>query len=192
MDEKSLDLNGEEETPSGSGQPEEEDSSAESTEKVEEDKVVLSKEEHAKLLEERDNYKKGLLSYKEKAKALPKEPAKAEDVLTKKDFQKINEKKAIEAFLKDNPEVNSKWSDFVPYYREFRGRDTVEDIVKDLDDAKTLYQKHFPVKENDGDTKANLASEKSITSGSSEPTKPQKESNKFLDQRGKSIQEWYK
>jgi hypothetical protein len=194
MNEKTLDLKGEEETPTNDGQSVDtsDDTSEETTADNSEEKVELSKEEYEKLLEDKENYKKGLMSYKEKVKEQPKEQPK-DDVLTKTDFHKINEKKAIDAFLKDNPEVDGKWSDFISFYRDSRGRNTVEDIVNDLDDAKTLFLKHNPVKEEtDNQTKANLTSEKGLESSSSDDKKPQKTSNKFLDARGKPITEWYK
>jgi hypothetical protein len=190
MDKKTLDLKGAEETPTGDGQPADtsEEISEETTEGASEEKVELSKEEYEKLLEDKENYKKGLMTYKEKVKGQPKE-----DVLTKTDFHKINEKKAIDAFIKDNPEVDSKWSDFISFYRDSSGRNTVEDIVNDLDDAKTLFLKHNPAKEEeDNQTKAELTSEKSLESSSSNDNKPQKGSNKFLEAKGKPIQEWYK
>ncbi len=199
MDEKTLDLNKEEQTSTESGQsenkvePETKPESIVEGNKPEvnsEGKIVLSKEEHAKLLEERDNYKKGLLSYKEKAKDVPKD-----DVLTKTDFQKINEKKAIEAFVKENPDVEEKWTDFVSYYRDGRGRNDVDSIIKDLDDAKTLFLKYNPVKEKD-DSKESISELSSDNSLSSTPSdkggKPEKSGNKFLEAKGKPIQDWYK
>lgn len=193
MNKKTLDLKGEEETPTDDGQSANtsDDISDDSIEDNSEEKVELSKEEYDKLLADKENYKKGLLSYKEKAKEQPKEEPK--DVFTKTDFHKINEDKAINAFLKDNPEVDGKWSDFISFYNDKSGRDSVEDIINDLDDAKTLFLKHNPIKkEDDNQTKAKLTSEKSLESSSSDDVKPQKTGNKFLDARGEKITEWYK
>jgi hypothetical protein len=190
MNKKTLDLKGEEETPTDDGQSVDtsDDTSDDSQTDNSEEKVELSKEEYNKLLEDKENYKKGLMTYKEKAKEQSKP-----DVLTKTDFHKINEKKAIDAFIKDNPEVDGKWSDFISFYSDKRGRDSVDDIVNDLDDAKTLFLKHNPIKEeDDNQTKANLTSEKGLEASSSNDTKPQKTGNKFLESRGKPITEWYK
>lgn len=161
---------------------------------TESDKVVLSKEEHAKLLEERDNYKKGMLSYKEKIKDVPKEDAfKKDDVLTKSDFHKMNEKKAIQQFLKENPELDTKWTNFVSFYRDTKGRNDVESILQDLDDAKTLFQKYNPVKEKD-DTKgivSNLSSDNSLNSTPSDKGgKPEEKGG--LIKKHTPIQDWYK
>ncbi len=171
MDVKKLDLNQGDETPSGAGQPEQK--TEEPTEEVEIDDVdiqpdseegedvVLSKEKFQKLVEAKENYKKGLLTYKEKLKAKPKET----DYLPKQDFYKANEKTAIDKFVKENPDVENNWSEFVKHYSGKRGKDSVESIIQDLDDAKTLFSKYNPPKSpEDNDAKANLAKETSLPS----------------------------
>jgi hypothetical protein len=165
-EEKTLDLKtGEgEETPADIGQSEDETD----LDSDEDEKVTLTKEEYDKLLKDKENYKKGLLAYKEKSKEQTP-PAKESDALTKAEFQKINEKKAIKSFLESNPDANSQWDKLISFYRDSRGRSTVEDIVSDLDDAYTLFQKHNPAPEDkdpDKEQRATLSAEKSLSSTS--------------------------
>ncbi len=191
MGEKEKDLNLGEGTPDGTGQPEEKKPLEVKTPEDggEDDKVILTKEEHQKILEERDNYKAGLLSYKEKEKGKKEESKTNPDILTKKDFQKINEKKAVKTFVDENPELESKWADFVKFYRNINGKDSVEDIIKDLDDARTLFLKHNPVKEDDKKAKAELSSEKAI-SDVPNPGGEKKESKSILT-GSTPVSEWY-
>jgi hypothetical protein len=129
--------------PSGNGQPEktvveseddvEEDlvdtdeqdqkSETESETTETDDKITISKAEFAKLQEERDNYKKGLLLAKNKGRKLPeigktsdKDSEKEFDweqnynnseFVTKKDFQKKEEKAAINIAVETIPELDT-------------------------------------------------------------------------------------
>jgi len=207
MDEKNLDLNaGEEtiETPAGSGQPEkkttpqteseleikDEDIKPDSEDDVE-DTVTLSKDKFQKLVEAKENYKKGLLSYKEKLKTKPKE--EKGDYLSKQDFFKANEKTAIDKFVKDNPEMTDKWTEFVKHYSGKRGKDTVDGIVQDLDDAKTLFVKYNPPKEKgseDKAAKAELSKESTLPSHIGPDGKKPKEGG-IIPKRTPPT-EWYK
>jgi predicted CopG family antitoxin len=191
MSEENLDLNvGEEETPLGDGQPESQDSSSVEPESQDDgDTIQLSREVYDKLLTEKENYKKGLLSAKEKIKSTPKE-SKSE-FLPKQDFYKANEKEAISKFIADNPEIKEQWSDFVQHYSGKRGRDTVNSIVQDLDDAKTLFQKHNPAKDTeDKSAQADLSKE------SAEPRAQgqggAKQEKKSLFPKRVPVTEWYK
>lgn len=51
-------------------------------------------------------------------------------------IEKANEKAAIDRFVKENPTVD--WNDIVSNYQPKHGRETVEDISKDLERAKVL------------------------------------------------------
>jgi hypothetical protein len=194
MNEKKLDLNQGDETPSGAGQPEQKtpESPEEEIQDVdiqpdseEGDDVVLSKEKFQKLVEAKENYKKGLLTYKEKLKAKPKET----DYLPKQDFYKANEKTAIDKFVKENPDVENNWSEFVKHYSGKRGKDSVDDIIQDLDDAKTLFSKYNPPKGSEDNTaKANLAKEPSLPSAAGGGEKPQKGG---IIPRKSTPSEWY-
>ena len=191
MSEETLDLNvGAEDTPQGDGQPEiEESSSVEPELKDDGDTIQLSKGEYNKLLDEKENYKKGLLSAKEKMKLTPKE-SKSE-FLPKQDFYKANEKEAISKFVAENPDMKEQWSDFVQHYSGKRGRDTVNSIVQDLDDAKTLFQKHNPQKEaEDKSAQADLSKESAepLAKGRGGDVKEVKP----LLQTRTPVTEWYK
>ena len=103
-----------------------ENTKVESTEEVEEteseeaddEKVTLTKAELQKLQEERDNYKKGLLSLKNKGRNLPgdkvAEVEKKEtesfyddsEYVTKRDLQKKEEKNAIALAVTEIPELD--------------------------------------------------------------------------------------
>jgi len=123
------------ETPSENGQSdneveettEAENTEVETTEEVEEteseeaddEKVTLTKAELQKLQDERDNYKKGLLSLKNKGRNLPgdkvAEVEKKEtesfyyddsEYVTKRDLQKKEEKNAIAVAITEIPELD--------------------------------------------------------------------------------------
>jgi hypothetical protein len=194
MDEKKLDLNSGEETPAGEGQPEEQTPEEFSDEiedvdiqpdSEEDDSVVLSKDKFDKLVEAKENYKKGLLSYKEKLKSKPKEEAPKE---APKETP-VDEKKAIESFIKENPEMEDKWSDLIQYYSGARGRDSIDSIKQDLDDAKTLYLKYNPPKESeDKKARADLSTETSLPAVEGKGEKPKKGG---LIPKKVSPSEWY-
>ncbi len=196
MSEENLDLNTEDEvTSEGDGQPETEPSSVESgggsseeksEEKPTDDTIQLSKDEYEKLVADKDNYKKGLLSLKEKTKSTKQESGS--EFLPKKDFYKANEKEAIQKFVAENPDIKASWSEFVQHYSGTRGRDTVNAIVQDLDDAKTLYEKYQPKEGEDKEAKANLSSDSSAPVTSGEGTKPEK--GGIIPKRT-PVTEWY-
>lgn len=141
--------------------------------------VKLSKSEYEKLREERNNYREGLLSTKEKLKQMEEKqsPEKEEntstepsgDYLTKSEFKKMNEEKAIRKFLNENPDIKNNWGDLVQHYAGKRGKLDVDAIVQDLDDAKDLLYKHNPeIKkdkspEKDDSKKSLLATDKSLS-----------------------------
>lgn len=208
MNIENLGLNPEEEnTSGGSGQPQEQnpgeeqkqtDTASSEEQNVpktpEDEKVVLSKEEYQKLTRDKENYKKGLLSEKQKTKEQPKEEKTiGGDPLTKQDFHKINEQKAIAKFIKDNPQVEGEWPKFVSFYRDIRGKNDSESIYQDLDDALTIYQKHNPkeAKEDDKQTRSDLSSESSLSSSPQKDSgeKPQKKS--IIPKKSRPS-EWYK
>jgi len=191
MSEETLDLNvGDEETLQGDGQPEtQESSSVEPEPQGDGDTVQLSREAYDRLIADKENYKKGLLSAKEKIKAAPKE-SKSE-FLPKQDFYKANEKEAISKFVAENPDLKEQWADFVQHYSGKRGRDTVNSIVQDLDDAKTLFQKYNPQKETEDKTvQADLSKE------SAEPLAQgrggEKKEKARLFPKRTPVTEWYK
>lgn len=137
-----------------------ENTKVESTEEVEEteseeaddEKVTLTKAELQKLQDERDNYKKGLLSLKNKGRNLPgdkvAEVEKKEtesfyddsEYVTKRDLQKKEEKNAIALAVTEIPELDDNWDEIVEFYYPKRGKDDAENIIEDLRDAVEIWK----------------------------------------------------
>lgn len=69
----------------------------------------------------------------------PEQPvAPKEEFLTKSDFYKSNERKAIREATAD-AEVKANWNEIVPFYTPRRGKETPEDIMEDIRDAITIF-----------------------------------------------------
>ena len=68
--------------------------------------------------------------------------------LTKTDFYKSNERKAIREITAD-AEIRAAWNEIIPFYTPRRGKETPEDIKEDILDAITLYKARNPVVEKD-------------------------------------------
>lgn len=186
----------------GDGQPENNDS-PDSDSDTDDETVEIPKSKYEKILEDKENYKEGLLSYKEKYKSLESdknndqdsEDKPSEDTpMTKKDFYKVNERKAINKFVEEHPEVEENWDDFVKYYPGKRGKETEEDILKDLDDAKTLFDKYHSDSDEDDDKskRASLSSETTTPKASKKKRKSKKKSGKDLFPEKTPPKEWYK
>lgn len=86
------------------------------------------------------------------ARRLEKEPKQVVPVvttppvneyLTKADFFKSNERKAIREITAD-AEIKASWNDIIPFYTPRRGKETPEDIKEDIQDAITLYKARHP------------------------------------------------
>lgn len=77
---------------------------------------------------------------KEVTPATPVVEAKpaAQEFLTKADFYKANERKAIREATAD-AEVKANWSAIVPFFVSRRGKETPEDIKEDIQDAITIF-----------------------------------------------------
>jgi len=132
--------------------PSEDDQSEDETpEESEDDSVTISQAELDKLTEERDNYRKGMLSAKKVKRTLKAEDENLDDeeFLTRKDLFKANEEVAIGKVLKDVPEIDENWVEIMAFYAPRRGRGTVEGTVLDIKDAYYLWQKDNPIIEVD-------------------------------------------
>lgn len=122
------------------------------SENADDEKVTLTKAELQKLQDERDNYKKGLLSLKNKGRKLPgdnvAEVEKKEtesfyddsEYVTKRDLQKKEEKNAIAVAITEIPELDENWDEIVEFYYPKRGKDEAENIVEDLRDAVEIWK----------------------------------------------------
>lgn len=65
------------------------------------------------------------------------------EFLTKADFYKSNERKAIREITAD-AELKAVWNEIIPFYTPRRGKETPEDIKDDILDAITLYKARNP------------------------------------------------
>jgi len=241
-DEKTLDdLNpGEDNTPSGAGQPENKAPESKPDTGLDEvetgidallqegddddnlgevdqgdDTVALPTATLMKLKTDRDNYRQGLLSAKEKIRQSKKAqaerkqtegkpPAISEDPpVTKSDNEKSNSKTAIAAFTKKtlpNGEENSEysedidthWKEVLVYYSPRHGKDTVNGIKEDIHDAYLLFRQKTPKKKEkeDKNAAANAANEEGTPSGGDKGGKPS-EGRKHVLPRQTSASEWY-
>ena len=129
---------------------------------VEELRAKLEKTESDK-----ENYKKGLLSSKKKLKSLDvakekpeekeeeesewdeesskfqKETLKKSEEIAKKAIAEANSKTAIQQFVAKYPEADksSTWQDIAAAYADRRGKDSVENIVLDIEDAYLIVKR---------------------------------------------------
>jgi len=180
--------------------------------KVEETKVETEesvdtlKERLKKSEEEKENYKKGMLKYKDLTLKKPeeKEEEKEEEYPewdeNSKKFQeqtlsqaekkaeeraksiveKYNEKSAIAQFVTKNPELaeEDKWNEVISNYHPKNGKETQEDILKDLERALiiTRYERGelSNIKSDDNKAEKSVADMSSV---SKTTQKTSKESN---------------
>jgi hypothetical protein len=115
----------------------------------------------AKAESDKENYKKGMLKYKKFSLSKEEEPKTEEEEYPEWDeaskkfqkqtlsqaekraeaiLEKANEKVAVSKFLSDHPEVKDQWDDVVANYLPKNGKETPEDIAKDLERALILTQ----------------------------------------------------
>lgn len=73
----------------------------------------------------------------------PEAKADTSQFLTKQDFFKSNERKAIREITAD-AEIKANWNEIIPFYTPRRGKETPEDIKEDILDAITLYKARNP------------------------------------------------
>lgn len=168
--------------------------------KVEEpqEDVEALKERLKKSEEEKENYKKGLLSAKKTLKTLEPEKEEEEEYPewdeTSKKFQKqtlseatkaakteakeivekYNEKAAISSFIKDHPELedDSKWQDIVSNYNPKHGKESIDDVKKDLERAYLLtrYEKG-ELNQKDNKAAAQVADKQAVSKITSKSVK---------------------
>lgn len=80
----------------------------------------------------------------EKPEVKAEVPPPPSEFLTKADFFKSNERKAIREITAD-AEIKANWDAIIPFYTPRRGKETAEDIREDLQDAITLYRARNPI-----------------------------------------------
>ena len=160
--------------------------------------VILSKAKVEKLISNKDNYKKGLLGLKEKfkngkpiKKEQPKEAPAKSDFLSKSEFYKSIEKEAIEKACED-AEIGDNWKDIIKYYTPRNGRDTVDSVMKDIGDAKSLWSKYktTAVDNEDKKSKSTLAAETGKPEGATTGNGEKKTRTHIIPRR-QPVSEWY-
>jgi len=227
MPDKKLGLNKKEEKPStGEDQPEEEKNRSSlikeddiddilSKTKLEkdpegdldedDDTITLSKEEFESLKEDRDNYRKGLLSVKDKLKAqsVEAEKAKAElnkdkeaseddsKFVTRDELDQREQKKAIKEACKDNF-IEKNWDEIMEYYYDPRGDKSAETYLKNIKRAALIYKSENDIIDEDDDSqdRAKLSEEEGQEfSAGGAKGKPKKK--KRIIPKKSTIQNWY-
>lgn len=175
------------------GSTEDEESEEEKSEdeaEEEEDYTPPTKEEYDKTLQERDNYKKGMLKAKSKNK---KPEVKESEFVTKADMQKDRESTAIKEVLADNPEMDTDWAKFVGYIPKVSSSDDKEAIKKKIRAGYAGYQSTLDqdnTDDEDKEAKADLS--KTAGNGGKTPPPHQKERKRILDTKGGGMDNWYK
>jgi hypothetical protein len=169
------------------------------------DTIVVPKKKMDKLTSNLKNYKDGLLSVKDKYlkkagkgqqadnKQAPKKNVSDDDTpVTKADIRKGYEKEAIKEACKDE-DVEKNWGEIVKFYSPRHGKDSAEDILADIEDAKVLWERKTTKKDDkeDDDKKstAEIAAEKSKQAGTTIKSKD-RETKHVLPTKSK-IQDWY-
>ena len=129
-----------------------------------EENVTMTKAEHQKLIEERDNYKKGLLEKKAEERDLHKVPdaaaaaaagqgagagavddkkiADAASAATNKTMREVAERTAKRSFLKAHPEYvsDAEWAALLPHLT-FKGNELTSEEVSERMEAAVLEHK---------------------------------------------------
>ncbi len=150
------------------------------------DDETVSKEDYDKMVEERDNYKKGLLEKKSKDRSLKNDDSDEEDEEEEEDgsdtsvdvkaevdkgisafkaeAEKSNEQRAKAVFFKNHSEYleDVTWKEFIGGdFASRRGMATVEDIIDDLEDGHLVRMKRLGKLEEylDSQTKQSEAEE---------------------------------
>lgn len=111
------------------------------------------------------------------------------EFVTKAEFYKANETKAIQEVQAENPEFKEHWKDIVGYFPNNADRSTPETVKEALYDAHALWKRRQASSETqDTSVKAKLAS--STGKGGSSPNATPEQRKKIL-QKPASIDEWY-
>ena len=116
-----------------------------------------------------------------------------EEFITKKDFLKGIEKSAVKEASKD-PEVDENWDSIVEFYSPRHGKETVEDILTDIEIARKTWKAQQPAsekpKEDDADqkVKSDLAKDSGLGKGKDKESKPE---HKSILPKNEKMEDWY-
>ena len=158
-----------------------------------EEVITLKKTDYDKILEERDNYKTGLLAEKDKNKKGKKDnPIETPDeskFVKKSDFYKANEKQAISNITAKYPEINDNWDDVVRFVKA-DDRTSVAAIEESILDGYAVFErrKSKKVPDENKDKKAELAVDAGL--GGKKSGAIAKEKKKLFSKAG-PIDTWY-
>jgi hypothetical protein len=205
MEEEQKDLKvGEEETPPGNDPPEEKTTKPEeSASKVPDGMVQISEAELQKLKEEKENYRKGMLSVKRKGRTLPGvepekkpkvddygDPVTEPEFITKKEFIAKEQKLAISEACKDS-ETDEYYDDIIFYYRPEHGQDDRDNILLDIQKAKKLWRADNPIVDNTAKkVTVELANDKGLGSGKKKDATPVPE-RKHIIPKHEKMETWF-
>ena len=89
-------------------------------------------------------------------------PEDTSQFLTKADFFKSNERKAIREITAD-AEIKANWNEIIPFYTPRRGKETPEDIKEDILDAIRMHNEYSSGKERSTEFQYALAAGETIT-----------------------------
>ena len=208
--EKTDSENGEEKQPTGDGQPEKKPADSAQVEKVEISKTELER------LQRDSKDKEGLIKQKLEASragrtipgVVPKVKKDKDDddagedgsddsqeFITKKDFSKNIEKSAIKEAQKDS-ETDENWDSIMEFYQPRHGKDTVDDILADIQTAKKVWKAEHPTPpktdkgEGDASVAADLATDTGV--GEGKEKKPVSEKKSILKTNKTPMKDWYK
>lgn len=220
-DEKTLDLKTEGETPSendhseNKAEPETEDLDSEidkvlgaepedDIDKEVEDfgdgTVALPKAKWDKMKEDRDNYRKGLKSLKQKVKGKKSAPEKKEaepkkeeksEFVTRKELVKVEQDKAIKKACEDS-EIEKNWVEIIKHYHA-PGTTSEDAYFEAIKDAHILWKSKNASdddEEEDKNATSKLSAENKKLDGATDTGKGKKARKHILPRRT-SIQEWY-
>ena len=199
---------GEEKSPKDNGQPEKKPTDSE------EEKVEISKSELQKLQKKSSDFDGIALRLKKKEQAgrtIPRaEPENKkeksadenaddddeleEEFVLKKDFQRQIEKSAIKEASK-NPEVDENWDSIMEFYIPRHGKETIEDILADIDIAHKTWKAQNPSfekseskKDTGLKTAAELAKDSGLGKGKDKESKPERKS---IIPKQEKMEDWY-
>lgn len=158
------------------------------------DTVAIPKAKWLKLQRDNTNYKKGLKSLKTKLKPVVSKPQEisTDKFITKDEFFHGLETAAISK-AQSNVEVKDNWKDILKYYVSRRGKDSVDKISADINDAYYLWKKDQPSTENmDNKDTAELAADKAKTDTDTQANQGENKEKKHVLLKKVPITEWYK
>ncbi|MDD5065327.1 MAG: hypothetical protein PHQ35_11290 [Phycisphaerae bacterium] len=210
---------GEDTNPSGTDQPEKDETGSDAGAKKEtaEETVTIPKSALEKLqkgVADGENYKKGFLSIKRQGRTLPGAESDSKpkgvadegdfggggsdddddrtgEFVTKKELKVKEHKSAIAEACKD-PETDEHWDDIMTYYRPEHGQDDKEGILSDIQKAKKLWKLDNPEEPEDKGKKdtADLAADKGLSTGKEKETSPTPEKKHIIPQK-EGMEKWY-